>query len=92
MSRELQALLEAFDHLPAEEKRAFTEEVLRRSLPFDSGPLADEEIGNASDALWQSLDREWFEGKVKHSLAAAEQGQLIADDEVRAWLEKRERA
>jgi hypothetical protein len=42
MSRETQALLEAFDDLPAEEKRAFTEEVLRRSLPFDSGPLADE--------------------------------------------------
>jgi len=29
---------------------------------------------------------------VKYSLAAAEQGQLVADDEVRAWLEKRERA
>lgn len=58
MSRETQALIEAFDHLPAEEKRAFTEEVLRRSLPFDSGPLADEEIGAASDALWQSLDEE----------------------------------
>jgi hypothetical protein len=58
MSRETQALLEAFDHLPAEEKRAFTEEVLRRSLPFDSGPLADEEISAASDALWQSLDEE----------------------------------
>ncbi len=58
MSRETQALLEAFEHLPAEEKRAFTDEVLRRSLPFDSGPLADEEIGDASDALWQSLDEE----------------------------------
>ena len=45
-------------HLPAEEKRAFTEEVLRRSLPFESGPLADEEIGASSDALWQSLDDE----------------------------------
>ena len=58
MSRDTQALLEAFEQLPAEEKRAFTEEVLRRSLPFDSGPLADEEIGAASDALWQSLDEE----------------------------------
>ncbi len=56
MSVETQALLEAFDHLAAEEKRAFTEEVLRRSLPFDAGALADEEIGAASDALWQSLD------------------------------------
>jgi hypothetical protein len=58
MSRDTQALLEAFEHLPADEKRAFTEEVLRRSLPFDSGPLADDEIGAASDAPWQSLDDE----------------------------------
>ena len=58
MSRDTQALLEAFEHLPAEEKRAFTDEVLRRSLPFDSGPLADKEIGAASDALWKSLDEE----------------------------------
>jgi len=30
-----------------ERRRAFTHEVLRRSLPFDSGPLEDEEIGAA---------------------------------------------
>ncbi len=58
MRRETQALLEAFEHLPAEEKRVFTDEVLRRSLPFDSGPLADEEIGAASGALFESLDEE----------------------------------
>jgi hypothetical protein len=55
MSRETQALLEAFESLPAEEKRTFTEEVLRRATPFDSGPLADEEIGAASDALFDFL-------------------------------------
>ena len=58
MSRDTEAVLEAFEHLPAEEKRAFTDEVLRRSLPFDSGPLADEEIDAASTALWESLDEE----------------------------------
>jgi hypothetical protein len=58
MSRESQALLEAFEHLPAEEKRALTDEILRRSLPFDSGPLADEEIGVAAAALFESLDEE----------------------------------
>ncbi len=58
MSDETQALLEAFEQLPADEKRAFTEEVLRRSLPFDSGPLADEEIGGASAALFDSLENE----------------------------------
>jgi hypothetical protein len=58
MTRETTALLDAFEHLPAEEKRAFTEEVLRRFLPFDSGPLEDEEIGAASAALFQSLDKQ----------------------------------
>lgn len=58
MSREAQTLLEAFEHLPAEEKRTFAEEVLRRSLPFDSGSLADEDIGAASDALFRSLDED----------------------------------
>jgi hypothetical protein len=32
--------------------------VLRRSLPFDSGPLEDEEIGAASAALFESLEEE----------------------------------
>ena len=58
MSRDTEALLDAFEHLPVEEKRAFTEEVLRRSLPFDSGPLEDEEIGAASEALFGSLEEE----------------------------------
>ena len=58
MTRDAQALLEAFEHLGAEEKRAFTREVLRRSLPFDSGPLTDEEIGAGSATLFKSLDGE----------------------------------
>ncbi len=58
MTREATALLEAFETLPAEEKRAFADEILRRSVPFDSGPLADEEIGAASAALFESLDKE----------------------------------
>ncbi|HCC56391.1 MAG TPA: hypothetical protein DEQ47_03880 [Solibacterales bacterium] len=58
MSHEIQVLLEAFEHLPVEEKRAFTEEVLRRSLPFDSGSIEDEEIGAASAALFAALDKE----------------------------------
>ena len=35
---------------------------------------------------------EWFEGKVKDSLAATERGATASDEQVRAWLEKRERA
>jgi hypothetical protein len=55
MTRETTALLDAFEHLPAEERRSFTEEVLRRSLPLDSGPLEDAEIGAASAVLFQSI-------------------------------------
>ena len=56
MSRDTEALLDAFEHLPVEEKRAFTQGALRRSLPFDSEPLEDEEIGAASAALFESLE------------------------------------
>ncbi len=58
MNRETTTLLEAFEALPAEEKRTFAEEILRRSLPFDSGPLENEEIGAASAALFEALDEE----------------------------------
>jgi hypothetical protein len=58
MSRDTQALLDAFENLPVEERRVFTQEVLRRSLPFDSGPLDDEEIGAASAALFEALEEE----------------------------------
>jgi hypothetical protein len=58
MSRDTQALLESFEHLPAEDKRVFTQEILRRCLPFNSGELGDEEIGAASTALFESLDEE----------------------------------
>jgi hypothetical protein len=55
MTRETTALLEAFENLPADEKRALAEEILRRSLPFDSGPLEDVEMDAASASLFQSL-------------------------------------
>jgi hypothetical protein len=55
MSRETQDLLDAFEHLPEGDKRAFAGEVLRRSLPFDSGPLEDDEISAASAAMFESL-------------------------------------
>lgn len=58
MNRETSVLLTAFETLPPEEKRAFAEEILRRSLPFDSGPLEDLEIGAASAALFKLLDEE----------------------------------
>jgi hypothetical protein len=69
MSRETEGLLDRFEHLPAEEKRAFTTEVLRRSLPFDSGATDDDEIAGASSALFESLDEEHGDSAARWGLA-----------------------
>ncbi|MGC2111106.1 MAG: hypothetical protein WA655_16440 [Candidatus Korobacteraceae bacterium] len=37
------------------------------------------------------LYNEWFERKVRESLAASDRGQTVSDDDVRAWIEQRER-
>jgi predicted transcriptional regulator len=34
----------------------------------------------------------WFERKVKGSMEAAERDEVVADEDVRAWLERRERS
>jgi hypothetical protein len=58
MSRQTAHLLEAFEALPEEEKRIFTAEFLRRAIPFDSGPLDDQETAHAADELFALLDTE----------------------------------
>jgi len=58
MSSQTAQLLEAFESLPEEEKRAFTVEFLRRVVPFDSGPLDDSETAAAADQLFDELDAE----------------------------------
>ena len=58
MSRQTAQLLEAFEALPEEGKRIFTEEFMRRAIPFDSGPLDDEETAHATDELFAQLDTE----------------------------------
>ena len=58
MSRHTAALLEAFEALPEEETRASTAEFLRRAIPFDSGPLADDETASATDQLFAVIDTE----------------------------------
>ena len=60
MSKQTADLLEAFDALPIKDKQSFAMEILRRTreLPFDSGPIADEEIGEAGKALFGFLDQE----------------------------------
>ena len=58
MSRHTADLLEAFEALPEEEKRTFTAEFLRRAIPFDSGPLDDDETASATDQLFALMDTE----------------------------------
>jgi hypothetical protein len=58
MSKQTALLLEAFEALPAEEKRIFTAEFMRRALPLDSGPLNDDETAHAADELFALLDAE----------------------------------
>lgn len=58
MSKGTAELLEAFEALAPEEKQVFTVEFLRRSLPFDSGPLDDQETARAADELLASVDKE----------------------------------
>ena len=58
MSRQTTQLLEAFEALPEEEKRTFTVEFLRRAIPFDSGPLDDEETAHAADESFGLLHTE----------------------------------
>jgi hypothetical protein len=52
MSTQTSRLLEDFEALPEEEKRFFTAESLRRVVPFDSGPLDDQETARAADEMF----------------------------------------
>ena len=60
MSEQTAQLLDAFEALPSDDKQAFAAEIMRRTreLPFDSGPITDEEIGEAGKALFALLDQE----------------------------------
>jgi hypothetical protein len=60
MSKYAAELLEAFEALPPADKQSFAIEVLRRTreLPFDSGPMPDEEIGETGRSLFGFLDQE----------------------------------
>ncbi len=60
MSDQTIQLLDAFDALPSADKQTVVVEIMRRAreLPFDSGPISDEEIGEAGKALFAFLDQE----------------------------------
>ena len=58
MSKQPAELLDAFESLPEKEKRIFKAEFLRRTIPFDSGALDDDETAHAADLLFAGLDAE----------------------------------
>ncbi|MEP7362036.1 MAG: hypothetical protein ABI972_02180, partial [Acidobacteriota bacterium] len=60
MSNHAAELLAKFEALNPEDQQALAVEILKRTreLPFDSGPIADDEIGEAGRSLFASLDRE----------------------------------
>jgi len=60
MSEQTAQLLDAFEALPSDDKQVFAVEIMRRTreLPFDSGPISDEEIGEAGKAMFAFLDQE----------------------------------
>ncbi len=54
--------------------------------------LAQKTHRGTDELLAEAIDHlvaynEWFERKVRDSLAAAERGEIVRDEEVRAWLE-----
>ncbi len=68
---------------------------LRPELQSKLDMLAERTHVSADEALEEALNQalaynDWFERKVKEGLAAAERGELIPDEQVLAWIEKRE--
>lgn len=72
-------------HLKPDEAQAKLNELAQRTRRG-----ADELLEEAVDHLVTWND--WLKGKVNSSIAAAERGEITSDDEVRAWLERRERS
>ena len=60
MGKHAAQLLQEFETLPPADKQAFVVEILRRTreFPIDSGPVSDEEIGEAGRQLFALLDQE----------------------------------
>lgn len=60
MSNHAEEILAKFEALNPEDQQALAVEILRRTrqMPYDSGPIADDEIGEAGRALFAFLDPE----------------------------------
>jgi len=71
-------------HLPSETEAKLSDIAQRTQRSTDE--LLEEAVNNLI------AYSEWLEGKVKHSLAEAEKGNVVSDEEVLAWIEQRERS
>jgi predicted transcriptional regulator len=60
------------------------------ALAQRTGRGTDELLQEAVDHL--VTYSEWFERKVNASLAVVDRGETVPDEDVRAWIERRERA
>ena len=56
MSRDTQAVLAAFDQLPAAEREEVVSELLRRVAHSDHKAPSDDELVAAADEVFQALD------------------------------------
>ncbi len=71
-------------HLTSEAEAKLNELAVRTHR--DPGELLAEAVDHLVE--WNR----WYEDKVKSSIAAVERGEIVPDDEVRVWLEKRKRS
>jgi len=58
MSTATAKLLSEFEALPVEEQQEFVKEVINHLPPWDSGPLSDDAVATAGDALAAMLHQE----------------------------------
>src|SRR5450631_2499179 len=85
MSTQTNALLEAFEALPEEDKRLFTVELLRRAVPYDAP-------GRVESDRWLQLHEEQFMGKwvaLKDGalIAAGDNGKEVYDEDRAAGVD-----
>ena len=69
MSSATAKLLSEFEALPAEDKQEFVRTLINHLPPWDSGPLSDDVVAAAGDALAQGLDGEERASQARRSLA-----------------------
>jgi hypothetical protein len=63
MSRGAEAVIAAFDGLPAPEREEVVAELLRRVAQSDHAAPSDEELIAAADQVFQALDRREVSGR-----------------------------